>query len=129
MRILLIVIAVGYAINGLYMLVSPYGWYEAVPGVSMLGPYNTHFIRDIGILYGVTAALFVWGARAGRSPALMAAAAWPALHAVYHLQMWAARGFALDLVAFVNVSMIQAPAWAGLYAAWRLYEQERRGNG
>lgn len=125
MRILLMVIAVNYAINGLYMLVSPHGWYDAVPGVSMLGPYNTHFIRDVGLVYLVTAGAFSWGMRPGRGPALMVAAAWPALHAIYHLQMWAWRGFAFDLVALVNVSLIQAPAWAGLYAAWRFYSQER----
>ncbi|WP_232328629.1 hypothetical protein [Sphingomonas horti] len=33
------------------MLVSPAGWYFAVPGVTTTGPFNQHFIRDIGIIF------------------------------------------------------------------------------
>ena len=128
MRILLMVIAVNYAINGLFMLISPHGWYDTVPGVSMLGPYNTHFIRDVGLVYLVVAGAFFWGLRGTRSAALIVAAAWPALHALYHLQMWVARGFAFDLIALVNVTLIQAPAWLGLLAAWRLYKRDQTGE-
>ena len=126
MRILLLVIAVGYALHGFFMLFDPRGWYDAVPGVSMLGPYNTHFIRDVAIVYLVTAGAFVWGVRARSAGALLVASAWPALHAVYHLQMWAARGFALDTVALVNMAGIQAPAWLALWAAIVLKRQYRR---
>jgi hypothetical protein len=37
--------------NGVYMLVSPDSWYYAVSGVTTTGPYNQHFIRDIGIVF------------------------------------------------------------------------------
>lgn len=35
--------------NGLYMLVDPATWYVIVPTVTGTGPFNQHFIRDIGI--------------------------------------------------------------------------------
>ena len=37
--------------NGLFMLYSPNDWYFAVPGVTTTGPFNQHFIRDIGLIF------------------------------------------------------------------------------
>ncbi|MBT8470990.1 MAG: hypothetical protein HKN14_10845 [Marinicaulis sp.] len=130
MRLILILIAGIYALNGANMLVMPKFWFDAVPGVSMLGPYNTHFIRDVGLLYLVTAGAFWWAsARPGRMAGLLVAAAWPTVHAVYHLQMWIARGLPFDLIAWVNILVIQAPAWAGIYCAYRLYKQSLSTSG
>ncbi|MEO8115730.1 MAG: hypothetical protein ABI655_15180, partial [Phenylobacterium sp.] len=39
------------AANGLYMLFAPAPWYGAVPGVPSTGPFNPHFVRDIGAAY------------------------------------------------------------------------------
>ncbi len=36
--------------NGLFMLVAPSAWYQFVPGVTHTGPFNQHFIRDIGLI-------------------------------------------------------------------------------
>ncbi|WDI32829.1 hypothetical protein PUV54_06415 [Hyphococcus flavus] len=120
MRYIIYFIAVSYAFNGLFMLIEPRLWYDTIPGVPMLGPYNTHFVRDIGILYLVTAGGFVWGLRPAQNSVLLFACVWPALHAIYHFNMWIGRGFAIDDVAAVNAIAIQAPAWLALYAAWRL---------
>ena len=38
-------------LNGVFMLVSPADWYVAVPGVTTTGPFNQHFIRDIGLIF------------------------------------------------------------------------------
>lgn len=43
--------------NGVSMLVSPEAWYVAVPGVTTTGPFNQHFLRDIGLIF-----LFLGGA-------------------------------------------------------------------
>lgn len=125
MRFVIYSIAAVYALNGAFMLIEPKAWYDTIPGVSMLGPYNTHFIRDIGILYLVAAGGFFWGLRPGQASVLLFACMWPALHAVYHLNMWVARGFPFDLVAFVNLAAIQLPAWAALWIAWRLFRSAR----
>ena len=37
--------------NRLFMLVSPEHWYFSVPGVTTTGPFNQHFIRDIGLIF------------------------------------------------------------------------------
>ena len=122
MRIVLIVIAAAYTLNGLFMLFTPKLWYDVMPGVSILGPYNTHFVRDVALVYLVSSAGFLFGLRRGAESALLVAAAWPATHAIYHLWMWVGRNFALDIVALVNWIGIQAPAWLGLWAAWRMYK-------
>ena len=48
-------------LNGLMMLLAGAAWYASVPGVSETGPYNPHFIQDIG------AAFLVAGLRACRT--------------------------------------------------------------
>jgi hypothetical protein len=40
----------GSVANGLYMLALPTAWYFAVPGVTTTGPFNQHFLRDIGLI-------------------------------------------------------------------------------
>lgn len=44
------------AANGLFMLADPAQWYAIVPGVPETGPFNAHFVRDIGAIYVVTGA-------------------------------------------------------------------------
>lgn len=39
------------AANGLFMLADPVQWYAMVPGVPETGPFNPHFVRDIGAIY------------------------------------------------------------------------------
>lgn len=122
MRLLIMLIAAYYAVNGLLMLISPQVWYNTVPSMPFFGPYNTHFIRDISIIYLVSAGGFAWGLRTQKAGFLLMASAWPALHAIYHLQVWSARGFPVDIILAVNGLGIQAPAWLALWAAIKLEE-------
>jgi hypothetical protein len=73
--------------NGVAMLFAGYWWYGVVPGVTATGPYNAHFVRDIGAAYLVTAASLGWFAWRPREawPALAAAAAFLTLHAAIHV--------------------------------------------
>src|SRR3546814_5409650 len=73
--------------NGLAMLFAGLWWYGAVPGVTATGPYNPHFVRDIGAAYlvtGLAAAWFAWKPRQGW-PALVAGAAFLTLHSAVHV--------------------------------------------
>src|SRR5947199_6794377 len=73
--------------NGLAMLFAGLWWYGVVPGVTATGPYNSHFVRDIGAVYlvvGVSLAAFAWRPR-DAWPALFAAAAFLTLHAAVHV--------------------------------------------
>jgi hypothetical protein len=43
--------AIGLGANALYMLGAPLSWYGAIAGVPDTGPFNPHFVRDIGVAY------------------------------------------------------------------------------
>lgn len=75
------------AANALAMLVASLWWYAAVPGVTATGPYNAHFIHDIGMAYLVVAGGLGWFAwRPGQGwAALVAGAAFLALHGLIHV--------------------------------------------
>ena len=72
--------------NGAFMLLWPETWYGFVPGVVDTGPFNPHFVRDIGSAYLVAGGSLLWFTLEKRArPAAIAAAAFLALHAVVHL--------------------------------------------
>jgi hypothetical protein len=81
------VLAAVLGANGLAMLFAGFWWYGAVDGVVETGPYNPHFVRDIGAAYLVTAAGLAWFAWRQRQgwPALVAGAAFLSLHAAVHV--------------------------------------------
>ena len=71
--------------NGVFMLALPLAWYGIVPGVTETGPFNPHFIRDIGCAYVVAGAGLLWFQLDRRArPAAIAGAAFLALHAAVH---------------------------------------------
>ena len=73
--------------NGLFMLVVPSAWYHFVPGVTHTGPFNQHFIRDIGLIQMFLGAAFGIGMirPASRLELWAAATSWLIAHAVLHL--------------------------------------------
>ena len=75
------------AVNGLAMLFAGLWWYGAVPGVTATGPYNPHFVRDIGAAYlvagGALSAYAAWPQEAWSG--LAAAAGFLTLHAAVHV--------------------------------------------
>jgi uncharacterized protein YjeT (DUF2065 family) len=118
-----VAVAMGVAAiaNGLFMLASPEGWYGAVPGVTTTGPFNQHFVRDIGLIYVLAGAAYAVGA--ARQPYRLVLWAVPTLwltaHAVFHLWEVAAgisghsamaRDFpAVTLPAIIGIALT---AWA-----------------
>jgi hypothetical protein len=73
--------------NGLAMLFAGLWWYGVVPGVTATGPFNPHFVRDIGAEYlvvGASLAVSAWRPRAAW-PAVYAAAGFLTLHAAIHV--------------------------------------------
>ncbi len=124
LRTILIIVAAVNVLTGLQLFITPEFFYENVPGVKMLGPLNIHFYRDAGLSYAASGLLIAWGWRRGNYSWSVAGSVWPVFHALFHLQMWIARGLPLDLVAAVNLFGIQLPAWAALYAAWQLHKAQ-----
>jgi len=72
--------------NGLFMLVDPERWYLAVPGVTTTGPFNQHFVRDIGLIFLFLGGAFLLGAARPelRVPFWGAASIWLSGHALFH---------------------------------------------
>lgn len=59
----LIAAILGFA-NGIWMLLSPLSWYEKFPAeIPHTGPFNAHFVRDLGVVYLVVALAFAWSAK------------------------------------------------------------------
>lgn len=48
--------------NGVFMTLAPEAWYWLVPGVPDRGPFNPHFVRDIGMIYLLIGVAFIYGA-------------------------------------------------------------------
>lgn len=72
--------------NGLFMLASPESWYFAVPGVTTTGPFNQHFIRDIGLIFLFLGTAFLIGVALPRYRVVLWAACslWLWGHALFH---------------------------------------------
>ena len=72
--------------NGVFMLLAPEGWYLAVPGVTATGPFNQHFVRDIGIIYLFLGGAFLTGAARPEFRIVLwgAASIWLCCHALFH---------------------------------------------
>jgi len=72
--------------NGFVMLADPVRWYFAVPGVTTTGPFNQHFLRDIGLIYVMMGGGFLAGIARPRDRVVLWAAStlWLAGHALFH---------------------------------------------
>jgi hypothetical protein len=50
--------------NGAWMLLFPQSWYTDLPAdVPHTGPFNAHFVRDLGVAFLVSGLAFAWSAR------------------------------------------------------------------
>ena len=81
------IVALFAILFGLFMLAQPQLWYRSVPTVPLTGPFNQHFIRDIGAAYLAGGLTLGWALRdlKARRMAVVAGALWMSLHAFVHL--------------------------------------------
>ncbi|HEY1632345.1 MAG TPA: hypothetical protein VGF56_13590 [Rhizomicrobium sp.] len=121
-RWILALLGLVHLANGLTMLLAPETWYGMVPGVTEAGPFNHHFIVDIGLAFLASGAGLTMALRDGRIAATLAFAGsvWPALHALFHIWGWfmghlphTAEMWLSEAVGVVFVSLL------GLTLAWR----------
>ena len=124
LRIALLAPALLYMASGAHMLFAPEHWYSTVPGVTATGPYNRHFVIDIGFAFAASGAVLASGAIRADGRLALAGTLWPCLHALFHLQIWFARGLPLDAVGLTNWAGIQLPAWLSLLAGRRLASRQ-----
>jgi hypothetical protein len=114
-RQLAAILAIPTVLNGLAMLGAGRLWYETVPGVTDTGPYNPHFVQDIGAAFlvaGLALAARAW--RPKYWPAAVAGAGFLAVHALLHLAIMA--GGHSHYPAF-DLLVVVLPSAAALYSA------------
>jgi hypothetical protein len=74
--------------NSLWMLVAPAAWYQHLPaGVPDFGPFNPHFVRDIGCAFATVGIALAWAVRSGlhRYPLTAVATLFFLAHALLHV--------------------------------------------
>jgi hypothetical protein len=123
-RGLLLVLGLVWVATGISIFADPRGFYDRTPGLAMMGPYSVHFIQDVGLAFvaaGVATAFGAW--RRNRSLAF-AGTGWPFLHALFHLQIWAHRGFPFDTISAFDFIAVIAPAFLAVTLAWRLADND-----
>lgn len=82
------ILGVGMLTNALWMLIGPMHWYHELPAaVEDTGPFNPHFVRDIGCAFLTIGIALIVAARstAMRLPLAGFAAVFLAAHALLHV--------------------------------------------
>ena len=111
------------ALNGAVMLASGKDWYARTPGVADTGPFNPHFVADVGAAYLVAGlALVARGLRPALWPAAVAGASFFAAHALIHVA--GLIGGHSRHGAF-EIALIIVPAALGLWAAFPAADGDR----
>jgi hypothetical protein len=124
-RVLLGLLGAGTLLNGALMLIRPSWWYASVPGVAHTGPFNAHFVLDIGIASIVAGAGLLLGAWRPRYwPAAAVGAAFPGLHGVLHLAEMVT-GHTHGFMLF-EITIVLVPSALAVWAAWALARQQGR---
>ncbi len=121
-RLFAVIIALLTGANGVAMLVDPDGWFTRVPGVVASGPFNSHFVMDVGIAFivaGGAFAAFAWRRRLW--PAALTGAAFLALHGALHLSE-IVRGHSQH--ALFELALAVAPAAVAVAVAWPTREDQ-----
>jgi len=105
--------------NGFFMLAAPSGWYLTVPGVTTTGPFNQHFIRDIGLIFLLVGTMFLLGAANPGSRALLwvLPTFWLCGHALFH--WWeVAVGMSAHSAMARDFPAVTLPGLIGLLITW-----------
>ena len=128
-RVSLLVFGAAWILTGIYIFLLPNAFYAAVPGLSLMGPFSIHFIRDVALAFLASGGAVVWGAWRHDRAVASAGVAWPGLHALFHVQIWGARGFPLDHIFLFDLAAVMAPALLAIWAAARLKPTSATGAG
>ena len=117
--------------NALWMLAGPLQWYRELPAaVPDTGPFNPHFVRDIGCAFLAVGAALGWAAYAPRwrPPLVAIAALFLGGHALVHVYD-TLRGALGDAHWSIDAPGVYLPALVVCYAAVALRARAQPGRG
>ncbi|HAC57918.1 MAG TPA: hypothetical protein DCF73_06135 [Rhodobiaceae bacterium] len=118
-RVVLALFALVWLINAIWMLADPADWYASIDGVSNTGPYNPHFVRDIGVAYLMLALLsgaaIRWPVHA--TALLGAVTLYLGLHALLHVWDIAAARLPIEHV-LVDLPGVFLPPFISAALTW-----------
>ena len=123
---LFLILGLGMGANALWMLAGPMHWYTDLPAaVPDTGPFNAHFVRDIGCAFLTVSVALVWAARSQRfrMPLAVISAIFLGAHALLHIYD-TARGALGDNHWWLDLPGVYFPALAIGAAAYVLARRE-----
>ena len=116
--------------NALWMLAGPMHWYNELPaGVPDTGPFNPHFVRDIGCAFLTVGAAQVWAAfrPALRYPLVAVATLFLGAHALLHVYDTVVGNLPSDHW-WLDAPGVYLPAAVLGWATLRLRAESKRGT-
>jgi hypothetical protein len=113
-------VALVQGLNGLAMVAGPRAWYDLTPGVAASGPFNPHFVADVGLAYLAAAGALAVGALRSSRPLAIAGAAWPIAHSGLHVVTWFRHGLPSGPALWSEAVGVLAVSLLGLGAALRI---------
>ena len=126
---LALVIGVGSIANAAWMLAGPMHWYTDLPAkVPDTGPFNPHFVRDIGCAFLTVGVALCWAAFSPqrRLTLIAVSALFLTAHALLHV-FDTLRGSLPSDHWWLDLPGVYLPAVALVAATWRLARREGGG--
>ncbi|MEZ5552899.1 MAG: hypothetical protein R3E82_18605 [Pseudomonadales bacterium] len=111
-RLLIWALVLFYLFTGLYIAILPHDFYLNAPGAQETGPYNMHFIRDVGFAFLTSSLAIGYGIYSGIKPLMVFGALWLLVHGLFHLSLWAVHGMHFDSAAAIDMVVVSIPAVA-----------------
>jgi len=114
-----------YLITGLYISIAPMVFYENGPGVADTGPYNMHFLRDVGFAFTISAIGLAYGLYQKLKPLVVFGSAWLVVHGIFHFTLWLIHGNKTSQAAIIDLLIVVLPAAILAYLAATYQQPER----
>lgn len=111
-RLLIWAFAGFFLLTGLWIAVLPHDFYLNAPGALETGPYNMHFVRDVGFAFITSSVGIGYGVYAHQKPVLVFGSVWLLIHGLFHLTLWVVHGMPLNGAALVDAVLVSMPAIA-----------------
>ncbi|MGH8516172.1 MAG: hypothetical protein ACREUE_01805 [Panacagrimonas sp.] len=126
-RMLTWFLVISLSLNGLAMLLIPQTWFGLVPSVPPTGPFNPHFVRDVGIAYVVCGWAMAWFALdpLRGAGAAIGAAVLQIAHSFLHV--WDLIAGRSEAILFVlDIVLVIVPAALMMWLAWPRHDEPDR---